>query len=373
MSPQSFCSVPWNTIYISPTGDIENCCVSSNQLGKFPAKDLDEVLTSDEYIEIKSKLSQGKFPTGCNLCNHANPSLRSIVNQLLGANADNEFYHNVDNFKLEYLDVRWTNTCNSACVYCGPTWSSKWADELGIAQPVDTEKTRKLKEFFYPKLKDIKVAYLAGGEPLLSKDNEWLLETLYEQNPNCKIRINTNLTNLNTKVYQLLCKFKNKTWIVSGESIGERYEYVRYGSKWVDFEQNLKTILANKDDEVVFNTVYSAVTAVDLVDYVEWLGTMGVSPSQVSFFFYNNGAGGFFDPRLLPESTLNRCRSDLIEISTRYSCIELLQQCCKSISERLDSPLPNDCTYTRMIQTLETIDRRRGTDSKKIFPEIYDI
>lgn len=369
---QSFCAAPWNTIYITPSGDIENCCVSNNQLGQFPAKDLINVLTSKEYIEIKSQMLNGTLPAGCKMCDHTDSTLKKSLNSWLKVLPTDTFYQDVNNFKLEYLDVRWNNTCNSACVYCGPTWSSKWAEELEIAQPINTVKTLKLKEFFYTKLKDIKIAYLAGGEPLLSKDNEWLLEALFDQNPNCKIRINTNLTNLNTRVYQLLQKFKNKTWIISGESTGERYEYVRYGSKWSEFEQNVKKLLSHQDKEVVFHTVYSALTASDLPDYINWVISLGVSPGAVSCYFYNGGTGGPYDPRLLPSSVINKCQSSLTELSNQYRYIPSLKKQFDSLIMHMDIPLAKEWTYDNMIKTLNDLDTRRGTDNNKIFPELAE-
>jgi hypothetical protein len=41
-------------------------------------------------------------------------------------------YDNENNFNLHHIDVRWQNTCNHACVYCGPEWSSKWERELKL-------------------------------------------------------------------------------------------------------------------------------------------------------------------------------------------------------------------------------------------------
>jgi molybdenum cofactor biosynthesis enzyme MoaA len=128
--------------------------------------------------------------------------------------------YQANNFDLQTIDVRWTNLCNFACVYCGPEFSSKWANELSIqtAQPT-SQQQQDFKEYIFDHVSQLKHVYLAGGEPLLMKEN---LELLQNLNPGVSLRINTNLSKTDTQVFDAICKFKNVHWTVSVETIVRR-------------------------------------------------------------------------------------------------------------------------------------------------------
>ncbi len=86
--------------------------------------------------------------------------------------------------------MRWRNTCNLACVYCDSSLSSTWAKELNEPIRVDEQQLAKTKEYVLANAPNLKNVYLAGGEPLLMKENSELLDRL---DPSCTVRINTNL------------------------------------------------------------------------------------------------------------------------------------------------------------------------------------
>ena len=87
--------------------------------------------------------------------------------------------------------------------------------------------------------RDTEHVVITGGEPMLMKENLEFLQLLKKENPDCHIRVNTNLSTTMTGVFDLLCSFKNVHWTVSVESMGEEYEYIRHHGSWVDFDQNL--------------------------------------------------------------------------------------------------------------------------------------
>lgn len=371
----NFCPAPWNTIYINPVGAIDNCCLSENRLGQLPQDNLVDVIFCPTNQQIKTDMIAGNpLSAGCKTCNHNQRSFKVDLTESLMQHHPVEFYQDINNFKLTYLDVRWNNTCNSACVYCGPSWSSKWAEEMCIAQPADLEKTRKLKEFFYDKLNDVKIVYLAGGEPLLSKDNEWLLEELYRVNPDCTVRINTNLTKIDTKVFEYLTKFKNVEWIVSGEAIGDRYEYIRYGSSWNDFTSNIQTLTTLVDDpeRICFQMVYCSLSAIGAFDYINFLTEQGVLKKQIYMFYVDGGIGGIFDPRFLPKHILQQLKQRLLNEPT-IPGEDRFSNGVNAVLHHLSTPVPTDRYNTAsMIGYLKDIDRRRNTDHCLLFPEIYN-
>ena len=63
------------------------------------------------------------------------------------------------------------------------------------------------KDFVFENVSDLKNVYLAGGEPMLMKENYEFLKLLKVKNPNCNIRVNTNLSTTGTGIFELLCTF----------------------------------------------------------------------------------------------------------------------------------------------------------------------
>jgi organic radical activating enzyme len=185
-----------------------------------------------ENTELKESMLKDKMPfncSGCHLQEKNRSNLSSISSRLyylkeLGTTIDLNFYDNVENFSLKHIDLRWTNSCNQACVYCGPEYSSKWAKELGVKVKSDPESRKEVKDFVFENITDLKNVYLAGGEPMLMKENYQLLKLLKEKNPSCSIRVNTNLSTTETGIFDLLCSFENVHWTVSVETIEDEYE-----------------------------------------------------------------------------------------------------------------------------------------------------
>ena len=81
------------------------------------------------------------------------------------------------------FDVRWNNTCNSSCIYCGPRDSSKWASLLKIEnkKPLHTTQNENISKFFKQYGANLKTIAMIGGEPLLLNENISLIDKIPEQ------------------------------------------------------------------------------------------------------------------------------------------------------------------------------------------------
>jgi organic radical activating enzyme len=140
------------------------------------------------------------------------------------------------------IDVRWNTTCNLSCNYCNPLNSSKWSAIL--KQPVVSgtrhyyEQVCNYIEKHYDKVKEVA---LVGGEPLLLKENDRLLEVIPADS------VVTIITNLSTElennsIFQKLAKRRKVGWSISFENIQDRFEYVRYGANWNTMLHNLDQV-----------------------------------------------------------------------------------------------------------------------------------
>ena len=369
----AFCPAPWTSIYIDTDGSIDNCCISKNLLGNAVAHDILDVMSLEKNQLVKQQMLDGVLPTGCVGCKRKDATTHSMRHNMLGIHSSVPLsIYNDNSFKLNYLDIRWTNICNSACVYCAPAFSSKLAEELNILQVVDHQKITRIKEFLIDKLKDIETVYLAGGEPMLTKENIWLLTNLYRENPDCKIMINTNLSIINNEIFNLICKFKKVHFVLSGEAVGEQYNYIRYGSDWGTFTKNVTTLINEHPTVTIsFNLVYTALTTISIFDYIDqiknWDFPRKKTDINIGITYYNSGHGGPLDPRNLPESS----RATAISLLTNYthvvsgstSIIEQLQ-----LSGRNNH---NGHAHPDLIKCLTDIDQRHNTNSKILFPEVY--
>ena len=245
---KNFCVIPWTGFEVEPDGDVKNCIISKDIIGNLAEHSIQDIIKKNSII--KKQMLQGDFPKSCEGCylqeKHRKKGFDSISSRLYYAKEITPYVSkglldDSANFELRHVDVRWSNKCNFACVYCGPQLSSKWESELGEKRH-KLDYNDSLKDYLYSNITSLKNVYLAGGEPMLMKQNKEFLQLLLDKNPNVHIRVNTNLSKTRTGIFDLLCQFKNVHWTVSLESIEEEFEYIRFHGVWQDFLNNLATI-----------------------------------------------------------------------------------------------------------------------------------
>ena len=257
---KSICTLPWTGFELEPSGTVKNCVISRTSLGTINKSNIKDIMHGKENIELKQSMLKDEKPANCagcylqekNTTNMSSISSRLYYLKEVGAKTDLTLYDDVKNFSLKQVDLRWTNSCNQACVYCGPELSSKWAQELNQHYRSKKDSRQDVKEFVFDHIEDLQNVYLAGGEPMLMKENLEFLQLLKEKNPTCSLRVNTNLSTTKTGIFDLLCEFPNVHWTVSLETIEEEYEYVRHHGSWEDFLSNL-LVIKKLDHKISFN------------------------------------------------------------------------------------------------------------------------
>jgi len=313
LTNKNFCPIPWTGFMYNSDGTVQNCIRNREPIGNLKNNTLKEIL--DRNTEIKENMLSNKPGTGCQGCYQFEQGKKSfdIV-------SDRVFYlkelrnipfdtYTDNNFDLHKIDIRWSNSCNFGCVYCGPDYSSKWVAELKLEkQQVPHERVEELKQYVFDNAHNLKHVYLAGGEPLLMKENEELLKLLLEVNPDVNLRINTNLSKTGTPVFDLICKFKNVHWTISVESQADEFEYIRYGGNWHDFLDNLE-IVRNLDHKVSFNMLWIPLNYLSIFDCIKFLQNLGFHNN--SFIVNPIESPIFFDIRNLPDATITYLKSVL--------------------------------------------------------------
>ena len=125
---KSICTLPWTGFELEPSGEVKNCIISNHKLGNINHTNIKNIMQGDKNINLKQMMLQDMKPQNCEGCylQEKNRSdLSSISSRLyylkeVGSKTDLKLYDDVKNFTLKHVDLRWTNSCNQACVYCGP-------------------------------------------------------------------------------------------------------------------------------------------------------------------------------------------------------------------------------------------------------------
>lgn len=364
-----FCPMPWTGLMYNFDGTVKNCIRSSEPIGDIKQTPIEQIVLDTKNSLNQQLITQAKPVSGCQPCYH-------LERGKTGHNiiSDRIFYmrelkrippetYQTENFDLQTIDVRWTNLCNFACVYCGPHYSSRWANELNAEITTPTaEQHQQFKHYVLEQAPKLKHVYLAGGEPLLMKEN---LELLDKLDPEVNIRVNTNLSKTDTQVFERICKFKNVHWTVSVESMNQEFEYIRYGGNWQDFQNNLNHI-QGLEHRITFNMIWFVLNPFSIFDCIDWLLNKG---------FHANSfvAGALLSPeylniRHLPDSVLQLLQNELqtrIDQHPGYLLEDSYQNMLHYIRQPFEQN-PSEC-----ITQIRDMDQRRGIDSTGIFKQVY--
>lgn len=229
----TFCVMPFITDFQEVNGKRFVCCHSKTPVGD---------RNSTEYQQILKNIWSGTPVDHCRFCydlearRAISPRQKETVSWL----RDPEVKQYLENWQPDselqtfYYDIRFDNTCNLACISCGPMSSSLWSRELGIkVAPVELD-------WDWDRLLSAKKIYLAGGEPFLIPKFKELLTRVSVRDIQPEVVINTNLTVVNDDIKTTLSKIKKLSLIISVDAWGKINEYHRWPMTWDKFLQNFE-------------------------------------------------------------------------------------------------------------------------------------
>ena len=287
---KKYCASPWRGLHLNFEGHIKTCCAGHpTVLAKHNDDDtfaddnrtIEEVLQSDAIKEVRKSIKKGILhPKYCRNC---------IENEKAGFPTERDWHNNIspnfdcsraslDDHKPALIDVRWNNTCNLACTYCSSYFSTKWASIRG-EQRNQTIKSDYQDIINYIELHrdTVKEVAMVGGEPLMMKENDRLLDILPDD------VLITVISNMTTDFDQLavpqkLLKRSRVGWSMSFDNIQDRFEYVRWGSNWTQLDKNvskvserMKTSQQHGGINAVY-TIYNCTRLCELKEYAESKG-----------------------------------------------------------------------------------------------------
>jgi MoaA/NifB/PqqE/SkfB family radical SAM enzyme len=368
----NFCPAPWTSIHVKPTGLVESCCVSKNELGSVNNNTIVDIINNDKHKSIKKVIIENNLPIGCDSCKTGPNNFKKVmVEKLEKYLPDKSFYQNEDNFQLRVVDLRIRNTCNYACVYCNAILSSLWASiDTRFQIHIESESRGDIIEYVLSNAATLNEIMLAGGEPLLIKENETILEKLLEVNPDVHIFVNSNLSQIkNNNIFKLLSKFKNVCWIVSVDDMGDKYNYIRWPGTWDNFYSNLLELQKNTNHNITFNMVYTILNAKSIFDCIDKFKKDGFSEFNIN---YVSGAPvDWLNPIHLPISELIEIRG-ILEEKIKSSREDRYTNIYQTLLNKLQLNTTQR-NIEHLFKKLKQLDIDRNLDSQHVFPELYKL
>ena len=261
----TFCMIPWVHMHGFPDGRAYPCCLGEMDypIGNFKQNTMEEVWNDTAYKTMRTNMLAEKSCKECTKCYEQEASgfmsMRNSSNKNFGqhiALVDNTLADGtVEDFKLRYYDVRFSNLCNFSCRTCGSLFSSSWYTEetklfgprnhpqIMFAGKTEDDMWEQMLQHI-PYLDQI---YFAGGEPLIMEEHYRILKELVRQERfDVKLIYNTNFSRLNLKNEDVLDYWKLFNNVSVGASLDDSYtrgEYIRKGTKWDETVRNRERMI----------------------------------------------------------------------------------------------------------------------------------
>ena len=306
---KSFCGAKWYyaTIWLN-TGQTTACHhplphqVDSDKVVKNPA-----LLSNTPTKKMeRQQMLKGERPKGCSYCwkieDISSDNISDRVHKSVAyteQDLQDAFNSKTDkDFPVKYLELSFDRTCNFACSYCNPAFSTTWAKDIktdgpyvDIGQDGDRhyghphDQASRYKEDDNPYIKaffdwwdkelynTVHTLRITGGEPLMHK-HVWKMMHFLKNRPNVVeyFAVNSNLVAKPAVFERLLNEAKEINGFhlyTSNESCGGKSEYIRDGMDWEKWKTNLVQVLDSGHFSGV--NVMCTISAIALEGIVEFL------------------------------------------------------------------------------------------------------
>jgi len=264
------CLMPWLHMHIWPNGNTFPCCMSNTDhvFGNVYKEGINQLINNDNFKNIRKQMLNGEKPEACMRCYELETSadswtlrknsLESFKNHIDLFDKTNED-GSIDDYKMYYMDIRFSNLCNMKCRTCGPELSSSWYDDQIKLHPdypkskfIDLKNNPFLMDDLMPHLDYVEEVYFAGGEALITPQHYQVLDYWLEKGrTDVRLRYTTNFSALKLKEKSILeywKMFKDVRVAASLDTYGDRAEYSRKGTDWDRIVKNRRQMIESCPD-----------------------------------------------------------------------------------------------------------------------------
>ena len=422
----SFCAAKWYnaTIWLG-SGQTTSCHhPPAHQI------DLEELKVNPSALhntakkkDDRKKMLAGDRPAGCEYCwkieDMATDAISDRVykSKIYPIETLNEAYNTpyTEDVNLRTLEIAFDRTCQFACSYCNPAFSSTWVNDIkkhggytnlvsdgrnhfthahDSAQLYRFGETNPYVEAFFKWWesdlhKTLQELRITGGEPLMSGET-WKLIDWFKTNQGrstTKLAINSNLGMDAERLEEFINRIDGIPSLdiyTSNEATGAAAEYIRDGLNYDQWLTNVTRLLETKSVTAVhIMCTINALCLETLPEFLSQLVTLKevYGRERVNFTLNILRFPSFQSPLVLSPEILARVRTGLImweeNISNRIAChefeinhvrrlIDYLKIVKTPHSDTFDMPkLLNDFR-----EFFSQYDARRGKDFAQTFPNL---
>ena len=338
-------------------------------MGDVNKNSMREVFHNEKFSQFRQQILSGELPESCRFCkemesvgltsNRQNVNLR-FKNETLTFSSLAESLGTLPFYRPKFLDIRFSNFCNLKCRSCGPLASTSWGREEGEGLYELKEDIQKEAFSLVPHLSEI---YFAGGEPLIMKENLFLLEEMKKKNSDIRIVYNTNLSTLNFHGKDYLEEWKglkNISIIASFDEVGEQAEYLRSGLRFTSFLQNAHKLV----DAKIFLEFHVVVSVINVFSIRKMIKFLSEEFPHQGVHYTLLTTPTLLRISVLPQDLRQHLINDLIQLQkeAKEAHHPILKLMLHELGLDHTEYLPQTLSYLR------ELDRRRGESFKQFFP-----
>lgn len=281
-----FCAMPFVRAFVLSDGRYRNCCAVNPEIVSH-THDFEQWWNHDQrFIKFRQELQSNEFPAACQNCaiqEQAGTSMRTNINHLnpvINAAYPREW------------SINFGSVCNLACWTCNENYSTTIQQHkirANLLPPTFVAPNDEFKRIWQDLQSAVEQSYtyhddvtisILGGEPaynpLVFEFLDFLLTQGYSKRT--KLEITTNGTK-NAKLLEALETkqgWKNIHVFVSVDAVGERAEWIRYGSNWNEVNASVDRYIGFAD-YVELHTTLSILNIQDLPDVANYARVKGIN------------------------------------------------------------------------------------------------
>jgi pyruvate-formate lyase-activating enzyme len=423
----SFCAAKWYnaTIWLG-SGQTTSChhplphAIDVEAIKTNPSA----IHNTKEKKEQRRQMQQGERPSGCEYCwKIEDMGVDAISDRVYktviydDGDLDEAFNTSAEqDINLQTLEIAFDRTCQFACSYCNPAFSSTWVKDIrrngGYTNLVSDGRNHFTHEHPSSQLytiddvnpyveaffkwwesdlhKTLKELRITGGEPLMS-GYTWRLIDWFQTNrgkSRTRLAINSNLGFTQDKLERLLDATEGieLDLYTSNESIGRHAIYIRDGLDWDQWCSNVVYLLDSGKLRGLH--VMCTINALCLLSLAEFLWKIvelkkKYGKDAINFSLNILRFPSFQSPLILPEEMRRQFADRLIysyeNMRNTYICHEFeMNQLSRLIDylRTVDSPhsgaLSREILQRDFKNFYDQYDQRRGKNFKETFPQLAE-
>ena len=389
-----FCMFPWVHLNVTPKGDIYPCCSNNytEPFGNAKKTTLKEAFNNERMKQLRLNMLSETPSKICEFCykhEQAGPfSFRNYSKEQFASRFDEVVPNTqadgtVEDFRMHYFDVRFSNICNFKCRTCGSEFSSQWGAEMNkhydkthpIVIHADDHKGNLLNEVL-SQIEYIDLAYFAGGEPLITDEHYTILEEMIRVGrTDITLRYNTNASNIKYKNHDILDLWKHFKKIelsCSVDHYGERAEVLRKGTDWGKVESNLLTFRNLDYVSFQINTVFSIFNYSTIGEFYNYLKSKDIVRSNDWYHsLYLAVHPEYYCAKSLPRELKNLAKIKAQEFIAGNG--DQYQSLTRLVGEAINFADESDVweqNKQAFLMHSKSLDKIRNEDFLKVFPEL---